>query len=300
MKAHGNFDFLYDGRPVPFISIIVNKASHATFKKWYDANKKDPDKPIDITITAQAKLSRTQSGGILMFETTNRDIFIEQHFKKRSLNQENTLRGIERFIFWADEGRKPLSHETYYIHEALLQLYSPEVENPVTGVSSPMRTNDPKMTTKIMADLINGALNHLYEKEIDDDVATAIGIDVKAVFSNWYNSIYKLSEEEIIEHESKYSTWEIYKQHHPICELCGKPYSEHEPLVRMHLVAGLGKDSIAYDEPWSYVRACISHHTFQHNNGWNDLLKAFPSIKLKWERANLLAKKGSNIEDTDA
>ena len=253
---------------------------------------------VDLTIYLRGVLANTVEGGIIEFaDLTETQVRLEKPIDHRTRPQIDTLRGIERFLYWAQAGHKPVAgdHDIYWIHEGLIATYSSEAINLSTQRMEPMRTSDPRMTTKIMARIIDGALNELCTTDIPDDVLKEIGDDMLKLWASWYDWRYNKAEQDPLhEVEAAILTWEQYLHFHPVCELCGMPDRDSDQLERMHIVSGGAAISV-YEKPWNWLHAHHSHHHQQHaarsggEVGWIAILKDFPHVKGKIERARSYA-----------
>lgn len=232
---------------------------------------------VNIVISAQGRLEERDGESFSLTLLSYPETFIEKQFARRTVKQNDVLRGLERFIFWAQEGRRPVrDEELYWIHESLLEQYAPIVTNPITGKQVPMRTSDPAMSTVSMARIIEGALHVLAESVWDQkDVLDAIGTDLRSLWAAWYS--WKWSEGQDESLHTLPSTWDEYREKHPVCEATGIPPNETDPCERMHIISK-GADLPAYEEPWNWLHVRHSVHMFCHQHGWDEFLKVYPHL----------------------
>lgn len=255
-------------------------------------------KSVNISMVAQAVLTGTAKPQVLHFQL--KDPFsghVSISRNRRTTTQNDTLRGVERMIFFAQNGREPMDGETTYIHEGILDMFSPKVENPVTGKKSPKRTSDESMTTVEMSRILQGAMLFLSEQDIPNEVYEAIGGDLKALWRSWY--AWRESEEgAAAELRSEDKDYASYAATHPVCEITLSPGNENDPLVIAHIISrGARADLI--EQPWNWLRIKSSLHTRQHNEGWEAILKNAPErVSKKIEHAKELAK-GEENEQTE-
>jgi len=66
----------------------------------------------------------------------------------------------------------------------------------------------------------------------------------------------------------------------------------------MHIVSA-GSDIADYEQSWNWIRALRSIHKRQHDKGWSAVLKEYPHLKGKVERARRLAQKRGLEVDND-
>jgi len=260
---------------------VLNIVKHCT---------KYPETLIDFSISARGTMASASNGIINLFFKESPLLKVNTVQNRRSNNQNTTLRGIERFIFIAENGYEPTKDDLYWIHEGLLEKYSTWTINPRNGVSTPKRTSDPSMSTTEMAKIVQGALDTLATMQIPQSILNEIGNDMKKLWENWYRWRYDQKKDPLFEAENEL-TWEKYKSLHPVCELCGLPDNEYDPLIRMHIVSK-GADLASYERPWNWLRSHNSHHILQHNEGWKIIEKSYPHIVGKLKRAKLMQGKG--------
>lgn len=258
-------------------------------RKWL---KSALGKTVNITMTAQAVLTGTSAPQTLHLQL--KDPFTGQVSiarNRRTNRQNDTLRGIERMIFFAQNGREPMEGETTYIHEGILDMFAPKVPNPVTGNESPKRTSDPSMTATEMYRIVQGALLELTEMDVPAEVYEAIWSSVKTLWKEWYQWRDTSSEEAATNLREEDVDYASYARTHPICEITLSPGTADDPLVIAHIISrGARQDLI--DKPWNWLRIKDSIHKRQHQKGWSPILETAPeAVKQKVERAKGLATK---------
>jgi len=250
--------------------------------------KKDQDvRPvINLNISVECRITKTAQGGLIDFQFIDHpDIYLEAVYQEKTGAQMATLRGIERFIFWATMGFKSRGdRDIYYIHEALIEQFSKPIKNPITGQESMMRTSDPNMDVVTLSRLINGGLSWLSTLDIPEDVLSLIGRPMKELWTGWYKWRYENKDgDPLFDEEMEYS-WDKYTEVYPVCECCGQPEFPGDPLERMHIITE-GADSTIYELPWNWIHSHRSHHSLMHQLGWKAVLENYPVIKGKVERA---------------
>lgn len=240
---------------------------------------------VEITISFRAKLSDQQIGYLRTEAMHAPTIQVDEVKHPRTLLQNATLRGIERFICWAQNNRKPAHDdpELYWIHEGILEAYSKHEKNPKTGRVEPIRTSDPRMTKKLMARLIEGALDELGQQQIPRPLLEVIGHDMESLWIRWYKWIGS-KDAEWYRDAFPVKSWDEYVRRHPACEFSFQPPTEEEPLERIHIISA-GADGTIYEEPWNWLRGKHKFHQMQHDHGWDYVLKHHPHLKDKVERA---------------
>ncbi len=279
-----------------FVRLTIDGRDREKFRKFL---KEHIAHDIDLTIEVSGKIVGTATGGIVEIgDLGERSIKLEKHVEHRTTAQLATLKGIERFIYWAEAGHRPVggNHDLYWIHKGLIEQYSREDINENTGKREPMGTSDPRFTTKDMARVIEGALGQLCTTDIPKDVLDQIGKDMRTLWSAWYNWRYNLAKEDpLAEFDSAILSWEAYKQFHPVCELCSLPGTDDDALERMHIVSA-GSDKSIYELSWNWIHSHHSHHSLQHDSGWKqEVYEVYPHIKGKIERARSFAHAKSHI-----
>jgi len=254
---------------------------HTESRKKFISYVKKLGQKFALNIQVSGVLEKTEKPGGLIFKSEGYpELVIRPHFPKRTMSQNDTLRGIERFIAWCFEGQKPDDVTVGYVHDAIVEKYSVEVLNPITKKNQPMRTSDPRMNTKIMSRIIEGALAELAEQDIPKEVMDVIGDDMLKLWRRWYEWRYTQKEDPIEEPVS----WEEYKVRHPVCEFCGRGPLPGDPLERAHIISA-GADQTVYEEPWNWLHIHHSHHMSQHGRGWSEVRAQFPHIVGKLDRA---------------
>ncbi len=285
MKGHAKSELL----SISDKNIMTIKIHHAQKKSILDVVRKgvkDPETLFDFIISGRGKMQSALNGVITIQFDGDPLLRMDTVGNRRTSNQNTTLRGVERFIFIAESGYKPTQDDLYWIHEGLLERYSPWVTNPRSGISTPKRTSDPSMTTVEMAKIVQGALNELGTMEVPDEILNEIGHDMKKLWENWHRWRYEQDNDPLFNAESELG-WDKYKELHPVCELCGLPDNEYDPLIQMHIISK-GSDTAIREMPWNWLRSHNSHHILQHNEGWEIIEKSYPHIVGKLKRARLM------------
>lgn len=235
----------------------------------------------------------TKPGGYIRFALQENPTFtFKEHRPIRTKAQNDTLRGIERFIAWTMDGEKPTDDDCQEIHEAIIQAVMPLVTNKYNGCQYHKRTEDATITE--LARCIEYGLNWLACTDIPDEVVVSIGKSMKDTWASWYKWRYEQALDPLFEYENEMD-WDTYRENHPVCELCGIGHSDIDPLERQHIVSG-GSNIAAYEYPWNWLHSHHSHHANQHQEGWEPLLKEFPHIVGKVERAQKLAASVQNMK----
>jgi len=276
--------------------ITLKKSAFKSYGKFIlqykEHQEKMPEKEFhfDFTIKYSGKIVSAKDGIIEGVIFAIPEVMMETHYHKRTIDQNNTYYGILYFMFWAQNGRKPMTGETTPYNDALMEMYAPEIEeeNPlIKGEKVKRMKKQTEMSTIEFARLVEGAMAWLASMDIPDSVHKEIGIDMKNLWKNWYS--WKNAEEGIMAQlEPDSMSYAQYKEIHPVCELTGEGGSTFDPIVRMHLVANL-QDTDCYENPWCYIRAKQSIHSRQHTQGWDVILEEYPHIKGKWMAAQIKA-----------
>lgn len=278
--------------------VRILKSYHENFydiiTKW---SKSEQKYDFNLEIGLTGTLEKFESGGVFRFklkETPTFSMQKEHTFSTR--NQMNTLRGIERFIAWAQLGYRPKEEDMYWIHEEIIHHASKWIENPVTNMKEPMRTSDPRMDSRTMSFLIQYAMDLLAVQDIPREVLSNIGDDLMSLWDTWYKWRYSLGVDDPIFESEKDCTWEKYKENHPVCELCGQPEKENDALERAHIVS-VGSRTDLFNKSWNWIRIHHSHHHAMHADkdgtfiGWDNIIASYPFIEGKINRAKELANK---------
>lgn len=282
------------------MAIVVSAEDKNQIKKFIASynNSKDQN-GMDVTIELQADLLGTAQGGKLFLDIKDSTIILEKAFRTHSRASQNTFLGILRFIAWADLGYKPTEEDMFWYIEGAVEKYAPEMLNPVTGKVQHLRLSDPRLTTRHMAIMIQHVLNELATKDIPEEVLNWVGTDMKKMWESWYSWRYSIKEDPLFDNDMNL-TWEQYKEWYPVCEFTGTPQNDYDPLERMHIVTG-GSSPGSYDESWNWIHALHSVHMRQHSETWEDILKDYPHMKGKVDRAREIAhKKGLDTSGKSA
>ena len=288
MEAKGLGEFYRNGKEIVIIPSKLHVSKFSRFVFLFEKYREKYNEPLlfDINLSLKGFIVDVKNKSIFISPDSVPEINIKRSFDIRSLDQNNTYYGILYFMFWAQNGRKPTSGETDLYNDALMEMYAPEIveENPLKpGEFIKTKKRQSKMTTVEFSRLIDGALTWLAEMDIPEFVHMYIGTDMEKLWKHWY--LWRNSNDDILSKlEPDDMTYEEYKKIHPVCELTNQGGTDSDPVVRMHLVANL-QSSELYDQPWSYIRAKQSIHVRQHNEGWKTILKEFPHLKIKYDRA---------------
>ncbi len=266
--------------------VPADQKSHISNLVHYCKDKGEQRPLLDISMSVRATLSEAYAGNLVFSFIENPLLRVETVKHRRTSSQNSTLRGIERFIYIAENGEEPTKEDMYWIHEGLLEQFSIWVTNPRTGVSLPKRTSDPSMSTTEMARIVHGALNTLSLISIPDEIMKLIGNDMKNLWEGWYKWRYEQKKDPLQELEAAMD-WPRYKENHPVCELCALAGVDPDPIERMHIISA-GADESIYEMPWNWLAAHRSHHTLQHSEGWGIIEKSYPHIVGKLKRARIM------------
>lgn len=293
MRAYGKADIIATDSTGVMV-FRVGPADHDMFfqfiKSIKGAQARGEEAKINGTIGFIGELLDTEKGGKLVLKTSETTLDIEKNYRIHTRASQNTFYGVVRFITWCHIGHKPKSEDIYWDAEEIIETYAPRLQHPVTGEIRAIRPGDPRLTTKGMSLLIEGALNTLAHEDIDASVLDAIGPDMKKLWESWYDWRYNKGEDPLFEDEMNLS-WDEYQERYPVCEFSGVGDSEYDPLERMHIVSG-GSDIADYEESWNWIHARHSIHiNIQHQNGWKEIFRQFPHMKGKILRAREIANK---------
>lgn len=299
MRAYGPVEDLTitDGR----LGATVSRDSYDQFKKflasYFSYVAAGNDVKVQGLVGFDGTVEQVAKGGNLQMVIDNISLDLETKYKTHTRASMNTFYGIIRFIAWCEVGHKPKEEDMWWHIEDAIERYAPEKKHPITGKMTKVRPGDPRLTTKEMSYMIQHTLNDLAQMDIPDMVMDAIGPDMKKLWTAWYKWRYDELEDDPLFPDELTMEWEEYKEHNPVCEFSGVGHTEEDPLERMHIVSG-GSDPGDYEEPWNWIRAKHSIHQWQHNNGWQPILKVYPHMKGKIMRARQLAKKkGLEVEN---
>lgn len=284
---------------VPSVAIRYGGDNAARMRSFASSYQKTVEKKgsatVDITITGRAFVSSIDPRGSLMeiMWLENPTVETDMYMGSRTKAQHSTLRGVERFVAWAMLNRRPTDREVEFVHEAVLEEVAPKIINPVTGKEMSKRSS--MMSVVEMSRCIEHALVLLGLQDISQDVFSEIGGDMHRLWTAWYS--WRYSEDDPLFEDEMAMSWDEYREHHPVCEICGVSGSMDNPLERQHVVSG-GSDPADYEQPWNWLHAHRSHHEYQHRFGWSSFLNQHPHIKGKVARAREMAqKKGLDVEN---
>lgn len=273
MKSRGK---IYAPREV-IVQAISKMDMKDNLMRWLKEGKQ-----LDFTMTFTAVISDMQPGGKLILgpveETNGSVLTIETWYKKRTITQINTLKALEAFIYWCQEGEYPQkSTQLWAIHEGIIE--TADVRDEETGVR--IRTSSPVCTTQHMNRYIEIALNILADSQITEDLKATLFSDQKlsVLFTSWIKS--RMVEKDI----DDIKNWAEYKDRFQYCEATFK-YTDD--LVQAHIVSR-GANAAAIDEPWNWMRLRHDVHTMQHQYGWDKILAEFPHLIPKVQRARAKA-----------
>lgn len=247
-----------------------------TLKRWWQEEKQ-----LDVTMTFSCIIEGFEPGGIIKFKAVPEDAVVtfETWYKKRTITQINTLKALESFLFWTQEGEYPQkSTQLWAIHEGILE--EADLRDEETGAR--IRTSSPVCTTQHMNRFIEVALNHLAEAQITEDLKSKLFSDqpLSVLFTSWIKS--RMVERDI----DSIKNWAEYKERFRFCEAT---FMYTDDLVQAHIVSR-GANAAVIDEPWNWIRLRHTIHAKQHQNGWDHIMAEFPHLVPKIQRARAMAK----------
>lgn len=295
MRAYGKVS-LQASDPSGIMVLRVSPEDHDQFKSFvisYLGKEKTEGKKAELTGSLDfSGVIEEVKPQVLILRTNDLVLDIEKTYSVHSRASQNTLFGVIRFIAWSQIGHKPKTEDMYWITEEIIERYSPQLQHPVTGEKRAIRPGDPRLDTRGMSLMIQGALNELAQQDIPSEVLNAIGPDMRKLWTSWYAWRYDQKENDVLFQDDMDLSWEDYCEKYPVCEFTGFGDTEEDMLVRMHIVSG-GSDIADYEESWNWIHAKQSIHQQQHadKGGWNKILKRFPHMRGKVERARSLAMK---------
>lgn len=278
MLTGGGIVNLVEGGP-DHLTVMVGEH----FKSKFIDLIKNQGKPFKLELEGKVMIAGTEAGGILHLSIEDHPFLLLTEYKEpRSRTQENTLRGLERFIATAIMDRKATDEEVDEIHEAIIDEVMPVKTNTYSGERHHKRTSD--ATVVEMARCIEHAVNWLCTLDIPDFLVEAASKDMHSLWSGWYRWRYEQELDPLYDDEMAMD-WPEYCRHHQVCELCFQPDIPGDPLERAHIVSG-GANGAAYEKPWNWLRIHHSHHVpVQHQHGWDAITNEFPHIAGKLRRA---------------
>ena len=256
----------------------IDSASRTQFESLFSHDL------LFLSFTVRGSAVKTTSGFIFTPNKLPR-LTLNKHFPARSMLQNNTLRMIEKWIYYAENHRYPKTNDDiFWIHEGLLEEYAPKLKNPNTGMEKPKRTSD--LNSSEMGWIINGALTTLASQDIPETVLDTIDVDFSELWEEMYRWRYSHKTDPFLD---KYDSWEEYKKIHPVCEFSKKIGTTGDPLVRMHIISA-GADGTLYEKPWNWIHALQSIHQQQHTEGWASVMELYPHMISKIEKAKELGR----------
>ena len=267
------------GKIVPLMGIQVRPISKNDMKSNLLRWGKE-EKPVNITITFTAKISQIAAGGMVYLDAVPGEdavCIMETWYKKRTITQISTLKALEAFLYWSQEGDYPQkSDQLWAIHEGIIE--EADIRDPETGAR--IRTSSPICTTQNMNRFIEIALNHLAQSEINDDLKDRLTDQkLSTLFTTWIQQ--RMIDKDI----DNIKNWDEYKERFQFCEAT---FQHRDDLVQAHIVSR-GANAAVIDEPWNWLRIRNDIHQLQHQNGWDGILAEFPHLRAKVERARNMA-----------
>ena len=282
--------------------VTIDASCHATFRNFIvDYMKTLPIGMLKLNVSLQGVIEATAPGGRFVFVPSQMpDIKLQRYFPGRTLLQNDTLRGLERMLFFFQNGKlAQTDDDIFWIHEGFIEQYGVPVTHPKTGQVKYKRSSE--MNTKEMGWLINNVLNEIASTDLPlgenmpEDIIDKMHTDLKGLWNEFYEWQFKTHAKD--PYLDKYTNWEDYCKYHRVCEISMEPGTLEDPLVRMHIVSA-GADGTIYEEPWNWIRAKQSIHQRQHTESWGSIIRipAYKHIVYKINRAKELGKKKGVVE----
>jgi len=254
--------------------LFSNSNIDPVIKKWINGENK-----VFFTITGEGVLSPTVDGSVLKIDGEQlAEVMLETWYKRRTLNQLNTLKAVESLIYQIDYGRKPTGDDLDDIHEGILEHANFQIKNEFTGAFQLLRSSHKLCTTVHMNRFIEVAFEMLLERPIPEDI-------VDAIFKRPLSEIFKLwYEHRFVEDDLDKISWVEYRERFPYCEFTMEMGTDFDPTERMHIISA-GSDKGVYEFSWNWFHAKRSIHKLQHDKGWAAVITRYPHVKEKINRA---------------
>lgn len=204
------------------------------------------------------------------------DLAIQRWYKRRSLQANNLAWELATRLAQADRVSKDV---VYYAIKELVDL--PRDEYNGVFVSRPSAG----LSTVEFARFIQTLVIECQTHEPAVDIR-----DIWILFTDWRFG----QEKDPL--EGTYSGPEDYKEKHPCCEACGRyllfttnsAMQGHAGQLAHVVSTGAG----GADQDWNWLVLCDKCHLdTQHEQGWEELLKTYPHLRAKLDRARSRAGK---------
>ena len=263
---------------------------YPTIKKWADERKK-----VRFTISGEGHIIGTEKGGWIIIDTVGceaADLTLEAWYKRRTLNQLNTLKALEALLFYANhEMYPPKSEMLYGYHQVIMELTGIRRQDPYSGKVVMVTTSMEMCTTVDMHRFISTAFRLILECDSlpPGMIEPATNMNVKMLYRAWYQ---KATEDEALYAGIK--SWDDYLELFPYDEfhLVARNEAGTGATQKIHIVSR-GAEHAAIDEPWNWIHGATSVHEKIHNSliGWEGVLHEFPHMTQKVRRAREIARK---------
>lgn len=210
------------------------------------------------------------------------DVEISEHKEKRNLNQNALYWAVVAILTHVAYGCHGFEDE---VHEGLLQVYAPRVEEKATKRLVPKRSKD--MSKGEFAELIQGAFHEIAAQGVPFYSAP----DIQKYWAEFYKWRWKDGSDLVV-----FKTLEDYREKVNYCEACMKSLKynaeshAYEDDFIGHLAHIVSKGAGAGDTQGEVLHLCPTCHIQdQHAKGWLQFIQKYPHLEYKIEKARAAA-----------
>ena len=202
------------------------------------------------------------------------ELTVDVHYQKRTLKQLNLLWALVEIMALESEGYYD-EEVKYGYYEGLLDLYAPRIESRLTEWNAPKRASE--MTTVELARVIEGAFQQL---SMWNGLSFESAGQLRNYWIEWSQWRGKAKADPL---SGTYDSLEDYRQRITMCEACTRSLQSGEGHMAHIVSRGAGGENM---DPDNFLLLCPECHLHtQHQNGWARLLRDYPHLTGKVQRA---------------
>ncbi len=202
------------------------------------------------------------------------EVTVDVHYRQRSLKQLNLLWALVEIMALEEQGS--YDEDTKYgYYEGLLDLYAPRIDARLTDRNVPKRASD--MTTVELSKVIEGAFQQLAWW---NGISFESAAQLRNYWIEWHQWRGKAKRDPL---DGTYESLEDYRQRIAMCEACTRRLESGAGHMAHIVSRGAGGGDT---DPSNFLLLCPECHLYtQHQHGWQRLLRDYPHLKHKVDRA---------------
>lgn len=236
---------------------------------------------------------------LLLFAKANQKKILSITFKSsvatKTYNQLKTAHALMEYLFIAIKGYKPTKKQKDKFYQQLLEEFSDKVE--VEDVLHKKTILEPvsfsNMSIGQLSRFIQSLVQLLHENTQGYLLSADDLVDIKDIFAEWKNYLSNLNEDPTDYDEyGNLLSLEDYRLTHTISYASGRVCDSNGGGLEMAHIVSRGSDPAFEDKCWNVMMLTHEEHQeIMHGLGWNELIRRFPHIRGRVERAINKARK---------